>query len=51
VFDTNEAAVLNDRSHGPDPRSSGFHGWIDWVRRIRYSPTSEVALKTSTVRA
>jgi hypothetical protein len=51
VFDTNDAALLKDTSHGGERKPAGLNGWIPWVRRIAYSATKDSALKTSVVRA
>jgi hypothetical protein len=48
VFVTNDAVVLNETSHGGEANPLGFHGWIPWVRRIRYSRPKKTALETST---
>ena len=48
MFVTNDDVVLNVTSQGAESRSFGFHGWIPWVRRIRYSRPKKTALKIRT---
>ncbi len=51
VLLTNDDAVLKLRSQGGEPKPWGLSGWIDWVRRTRYSASQETALNISTLPA
>ena len=48
---TNDEAALKLRSHGGEPKLWGFSGWMDCVRRSRYSASQEIALNMSTLPA
>jgi hypothetical protein len=51
VLLTNDDAVLNDRSHGPDAKPCGLNGCTPWVRRIAYRTGQLARLKIRTERA
>jgi hypothetical protein len=48
---TNDEAVLKLRSHVPEWKPSGFHGWSVWVRRMRNSSSHPASEKKMTPRA